>query len=53
MLFEPAEQGGCVVTFPERAGLVKEGGTLEGARKMARDATRACLERSRKEGPPW
>jgi len=52
VLFEPAEEGGFVVTCPALPGLVTEGDTLEGARGMARDAIRAYLESLRKEGLP-
>jgi antitoxin HicB len=37
-LFEPAEEGGYVVTRPALPGLVTEGDTLDDAREMARDA---------------
>ena len=52
VLFEPAEEGGFVVTCPALPGLVTEGDTLEEARGMARDAIRAYLESLRKEGLP-
>jgi hypothetical protein len=35
VLFEPAEEGGYVVTCPALPGLVTEGDTLEEAREMA------------------
>ena len=38
VLFEPAEEGGYVVTFPALPGLVTEVDTLEEARAMAKDA---------------
>lgn len=48
MLFEPAEEGGFVVTCPALPGLVTEGETLEEARLMAEDAlrviSRACAK---------
>jgi predicted RNase H-like HicB family nuclease len=50
MLFEPAEEGGYVVTCPALPGLVTEGDTMEEARKMAEDALRAYLESLRKDG---
>ena len=37
VLFEPAEEGGYVATFPPLPGLVTEGDTL---REMVRDAVR-------------
>jgi len=44
MLFEPAEEGGYVVTCPALPGLVTEGDTLEEASRMAADALRLYLE---------
>ena len=44
MLFEPAEEGGYVVTCPALPGLVTEGDTMEEARMMAEDALRLYLE---------
>jgi len=44
MLFEPAEEGGFVVTCPALPGLVTEGDTMEEARRMAEDALRGYLE---------
>ena len=43
LFFEPAAEGGYVVTCPALPGLVTEGDTLAEARKMARDAIRAYL----------
>ncbi len=50
LLFEPAEEGGYVVTCPALPGLVTEGDTLEEARKMAKDAIQGYLESLRKDG---
>ena len=50
VLFEPAEEGGYVVTCPALPGLVTEGDTLDEARRMARDAIQAYLESLRKDG---
>ena len=50
VFFEPAAEGGYVVTCPALPGLVTEGDTLAEARKMARDAIRAYLESLRKDG---
>jgi antitoxin HicB len=50
VFFEPAAEGGYVVTCPALPGLVTEGDTLVEARKMARDAIRAYLESLRKDG---
>jgi len=52
VVFEPAEEGGYVVTCPALPGLVTEGDTLEEARERARDAIRAYLESLRKDGLP-
>jgi predicted RNase H-like HicB family nuclease len=52
VFFEPAAEGGYVVTCPALPGLVTEGDTLTEARKMARDAMRAYLESLRKDGEP-
>jgi antitoxin HicB len=52
VLFEPAAEGGYVVTCPALPGLVTEGDTLAEARKMARDAIRAYLESLRKDAEP-
>lgn len=50
MLFEPAEEGGYVVTCPALPGLVTEGDSMEEARQMAEDALRGYLESLRKDG---
>jgi len=52
VLFEPAEEGGYVVTCPALPGLVTEGDTLKEARAMARDAIEAYLESLGKDGLP-
>ena len=52
VLFEPAPEGGYVVTCPALPGLVTEGDSLEEAREMAKDAIRAYLESLRKDGLP-
>jgi predicted RNase H-like HicB family nuclease len=48
-VFEPAEEGGYVVTCPALPGLVTEGDTLAEARAMAEDAIRAYLASLRKD----
>jgi antitoxin HicB len=50
MLFEPAEEGGYVVTCPALPGLVTEGDTMEDARQMAEDALRRYLESLLEDG---
>ena len=52
ILYEPAEEGGYVVTCPALPGLVTEAETLEEAREIAKDAIRAYLESLRKDGLP-
>jgi predicted RNase H-like HicB family nuclease len=52
VLFEPAEEGGFVVTCPALPGLVTEGDTLDEAREMAKDAIRGHLESLAKDGLP-
>jgi antitoxin HicB len=52
VLFEPAEDGGFVVTCPALPGLVTEGDTMEEARLMAQDAIRAYIESLRKDHLP-
>jgi predicted RNase H-like HicB family nuclease len=52
VFFEPAEEGGYVVTCSALPGLVTEGDTLEEARKNAEDAIRGYLESLRKDGLP-
>jgi predicted RNase H-like HicB family nuclease len=49
VLFEPAEEGGFVVTCPALPGLVTEGDTFEEACAMAEDAIRGYIESVRKE----
>jgi antitoxin HicB len=49
-VFEPAEEGGYVVTVPALPGLVTERDTLEEARAMVKDAIRGYLESLLKHG---
>ncbi len=44
VLFEPAEEGGYVVTVPKLYGLTTEGETFEDAKIMAEDAIRGYIE---------
>jgi len=50
VVYEPAEEGGYVVTVPVLPGLVTEGDTLAEARAMAEDAIRGYIESLRKHG---
>jgi predicted RNase H-like HicB family nuclease len=52
VLFEPAEEGGYVVTCPALPGLVTEGDTREQARAMAAEAICGYLEALTKDGGP-
>jgi antitoxin HicB len=49
-VFEPAAEGGFIVTVPSLPGLVTEGGTVEEARAMVKDAIRGYLESLIKHG---
>ena len=51
-VFEPAEEGGFVVTFPALPGLITEGDTLEEARTRAAEALQGYLESLAKDGIP-
>ena len=50
VVFEPAEEGGYVVTVPALPGVVTQGETLDEARSMAEDAIRGYLEALMLEG---
>lgn len=52
VLFEPAEEGGYVVTCPALPGLVTEGDTLEEARANVRNAIQGYLESLAMDGLP-
>ena len=54
-VFEPAEEGGYVVTFPAIPGLATQGETLDEATAMAADCLRAYLESLALDGeaPPY
>jgi len=52
VLFEPAEEGGYIVSCPALPGLVTEGDTLDEARARAVDAIRGYLESLQKDGLP-
>ena len=51
-VFEPAEEGGFVVTFPALPGLITEGDSLEHACAMAAEALHGYLESLAKDGLP-
>lgn len=50
VVFEPAEEGGFIVTVPALPGLITEGDTLEEARAMVKDAIRGYIESLMKHG---
>ena len=51
-VFEPAEEGGYVVTFPAIRDLATQGETLDEARLMAEDCLRCYLEGLAKDRRP-
>ncbi len=53
VLFEPAEEGGDVVTCPALPGLVTEGDTYEQAHARVVEAIEGYLESSQKDGLPF
>jgi antitoxin HicB len=54
VVYEPSDEGGYVVFFPEFPNLATQGETLEEARAMAADCLRGYLETLRENGetPP-
>ena len=50
VVFEPAEEGGYVVTVPALPGCVTEGDTFEEAQMMAEEAIQGFLEALQKAG---
>lgn len=53
VLFEPAEEGGYVVTCPALPGLITEGDTYEAAHQQAAEAIEGYLESLQKDGSPF
>ena len=49
-VFEPAVEGGYIVSVPALPGLVTEGDTIEEARAMVKDAIRGYIESLVKHG---
>lgn len=49
-LFEPAEEGGYVVTVPKLPGLVTEGDSFEEAMTMVQDAIKGYVELLQESG---
>ncbi len=52
VIFQPAEEGGYIVTVPALPGLITEGDTFEEAKAMAIDAIKGYLEALVKDGKP-
>ena len=50
VIFEPAEEGGYVVSVPALPGCVTEGDTFEEAMEMVRDAISGYIASLRKHG---
>jgi antitoxin HicB len=51
-VFESAEEGGFVVTFPAIPGLATQGETLDESSAMAEDCLRAYVESLAMDGEP-
>lgn len=49
-VFEPAEEGGYVVTVPALPGCATQGETFEEASSMIKDALEGCLAVLKEEG---
>lgn len=50
VIFEPAEEGGYVVSVPALPGCITEGDTFEEAVEMVKDAMKGYLSVLKKEG---
>lgn len=51
-VFEPAEEGGYVVSVPALPGCITEGDTFEEAVEMVKDAIQGYVESLKKHGEP-
>ncbi|MFA6548744.1 MAG: type II toxin-antitoxin system HicB family antitoxin [Candidatus Margulisiibacteriota bacterium] len=51
-IFEPAEEGGYVVTVPNLPGCVTQGDSFEEAKKMAKDAINGYIAVLKADGDP-
>lgn len=51
-VFEPAEEGGYVVTVPALPGVITEGDTVEEAKARVAEAIECYLESMQKDGFP-
>ena len=52
VIFEPAEEGGFVVTVPALPGCVTQGETFEEAKKRAKDAIKGYIAVLKKDKEP-
>lgn len=52
VIFEPAEEGGYVVSVPALPGCFTEGDTLEEAMEMVKDAISGYIASLKKHGEP-
>ncbi|OGE64212.1 hypothetical protein A3I48_03235 [Candidatus Daviesbacteria bacterium RIFCSPLOWO2_02_FULL_36_7] len=52
VIFEPAEEGGYVVSVPALSGCVTEGDTFEEAMEMVKDAISAYIASLKKHNEP-
>lgn len=52
VLFEPAEEGGYVVSVPALPGCITEGDTFEEAMEMVKDAISGYIASLKKHGEP-
>lgn len=52
VIFEPAEEGGYVVTVPALPGCVTQGDSFEEAKKMAKDAIKGYIAVLKKDKEP-
>lgn len=52
VIFEPAEEGGYVVSVPALPGCITEGDTLEEAMEMVKDAISGYIASLRKHNEP-
>lgn len=52
VIFEPAEEGGFVVTVPALPGCITQGDTFEEAKQMAKDAIKGYISVLKEDKEP-
>lgn len=52
VIFEPAQEGGYMVTVPALPGCVTQGDSFEEAKKMAKDAIKGYIAVLKKDNDP-